>query len=73
LPTDHQATLDALAAWWLCWIVLAADLGYTLTFGSYDATVFSRALVAGIALPVLLLAQLPGLLSECRRRPVVGT
>src|SRR5690349_15815732 len=40
-------------AWWLCWVVLAADIGYTLTFGSHDATVFSRALIADIALPVL--------------------
>jgi len=39
--------------------VLVANLGYTLTFGRHDSTVFSRALIADIALPFLLLAQLP--------------
>lgn len=51
-------------AWWLAWVVLLADLGYTLTFGRHDSTVFSRALIADIALPVLLLAQLPWLLER---------
>lgn len=58
-------------AWWLAWVVLVADLGYTFTFGAHDTTVFSRALttvlsralIADIALPVLLLAHLPWLLS----------
>jgi hypothetical protein len=54
-------------AWWLAWVVLVADLGYTLTFGRYDATVFSRALIADVALPVLLLAHLPWLLSQRER------
>jgi len=49
-------------AWCLAWVVMVADLGYTFTFGRYDATVFSRALMADVALPVLLLAQLPWLL-----------
>jgi hypothetical protein len=51
-------------AWWLCWVVLIADLGYTLTFGRYDPTVFSRSLIADLALPVLLVAQVPWLLSH---------
>jgi hypothetical protein len=51
-------------AWYLAWVVLLADVGYTLTFGRHDATVFSRALIADIALPVLLLAQLPWLLGQ---------
>jgi hypothetical protein len=58
-------------AWWLSWVVLVADLGYTLTFASHVATVFSRALIADIALPVVLLAQLPWLLSK-RWRTRVG-
>jgi hypothetical protein len=50
--------------------VVVANLAYTLTFGRHDATVFSRALIADIALPVLLLAQLPWLLSK--REPRLG-
>ena len=46
-------------AWWACWAVLIADVAYTLTFGRYDATIFRQSLIAAIALPVLLLAQLP--------------
>ncbi len=55
-------------AWWLAWVVLVADLGYTLTFGRHDPTVFSRALIADIALPMLLLAQLPAWFELRRER-----
>jgi hypothetical protein len=55
-------------AWWLAWAVLVADLGYTLTFGRHDATVLSRALIADIGLPVLLLVQLPWLLGKRKQR-----
>jgi len=51
-------------AWWACWAVLLADLGYTFTFGRHDPTVLSRSLIADLALPVLLHAQLPWLLSR---------
>ena len=43
-------------------MALVADVGHTVTFGRCDATVFSRALMADVALPVLLLAKLPWLL-----------
>src|SRR5690348_4475025 len=46
-------------AWSACWAVLIADVAYTLTFGRYDAIIFRQSLIAAIALPVLLLAQLP--------------
>ena len=48
-------------AWWASWVVLVADVGYTLTFASYDPTLLGRSLVADVGLPVLLLAQVPGL------------
>lgn len=48
-------------AWWACWTVLIAYLGYTLTFGVHDSTILPRSLIAVIALPVLLLAQIPAL------------
>ena len=63
LETGYAIHELVLGPWWLAWVVLVADLGYTLTFGRYDATVFSRALIADVALPLLLLAQLPWLLS----------
>lgn len=47
-------------AWWACWTVEIANLAYLLTFGRHDSTIFARALVAAIALPVLLVAAAPG-------------
>lgn len=52
-------------AWWACWTVLIAYLGYTFTFGVHDSTILARSLIGVIALPVLLLAQMPAL---ARRR-----
>jgi hypothetical protein len=46
-------------AWFACWIVLIADLGYTFTFGRYDSALLRNSLIADIALPVLLLLQAP--------------
>jgi hypothetical protein len=48
-------------AWWACWAVLIAYLGYTLTFGVHDHAILARSLIGVIALPILLLAQLPAL------------
>jgi hypothetical protein len=46
-------------AWWACWAVMIAYLGYTLTFGTHDSTILARSLIGVIALPILLLAQIP--------------
>lgn len=46
-------------AWWACWIVLIADVGYTVTFGRYDSTLLRQSLIPDVALPVLLLVQIP--------------
>ncbi len=59
-------------AWWVAWVVLLADVGYTLTFGQHDPTVFSRALIADVALPVLLLAQVPWMLNRSEHQHVIG-
>lgn len=48
-------------AWWACWTVLIAYLGYTLTFGVHDSTILARSLIGVIALPILLAVQLPAL------------
>lgn len=45
--------------WCACWLVLIADVADTLTFGQYDPTIHRQSLIADLALPVLLLAQLP--------------
>jgi hypothetical protein len=39
--------------------VLVADVGYTVTFGRHDDVILRQSLIADIATPVLLLAQLP--------------
>lgn len=46
-------------AWWACWAIEIANLAYLFTFGRHAATIFVRALVAAVALPVLLLASAP--------------
>lgn len=46
-------------AWWTCWAVVIADLGYTLTFGLHDSRILLQSLVAAGALVALLLLQLP--------------
>jgi hypothetical protein len=51
-------------AWWACWAVLLANIAYTLTFGAHDPTIFTRSLIALIALPVLLLIHAPAFFNK---------
>jgi hypothetical protein len=46
-------------AWWTCWALLIAYLGYALTFGAHDSTILPRSLIGAIGLPVLLIASAP--------------
>ena len=46
-------------AWWACWALLIAYLGYALTFGAHDSAILPRSLIGAIALPVLLIASAP--------------
>ncbi len=46
-------------AWWACWVPMAANLTYSLTFGRHDPKVLVYSLIADVALPVLLLVQAP--------------
>jgi hypothetical protein len=46
-------------AWWACWVVMLANITYSRTFGAHDSTILTRSLIADIALPVLLLVQIP--------------
>lgn len=43
---------------------MIANLGYPFTFGVCDPAILARSLFADIALPVLLLAQLPAFLGR---------
>lgn len=46
-------------AWWACWVPMAANLTYSLTFRRHDSKVLAYGLIADIALPVLLLIHVP--------------
>lgn len=48
-------------AWWACWAVMPANITYWLTFGQHDPAIFRQSLIAVIALPLLLLTQVPRL------------
>lgn len=53
-------------AWWACWAVMIAYLGYTFIFGMHGHAILARSLIGVIALPILLLAQIP-VLDRSRR------
>jgi hypothetical protein len=59
-------------AWWACWAVLVAYLGYTFTFGVHDHTILTRSLIADIALPVLLIAHIPAFFGPNRAQRHAG-
>lgn len=42
-------------AWWTCWALMIANLGYTFSFGVHDPQILRRSLIADAAVPVLLL------------------
>jgi len=46
-------------AWWACWVVMLANITYSLTFGRHERTILYRSLVADILLPTLLLLHIP--------------
>lgn len=53
-------------AWWACWAVMVANIGYMATIGAHDSTILERSLIAVIAVPVLLAACAPAVFA---RRP----
>jgi hypothetical protein len=54
-------------AWWAAWILMIANLGYSLTFGVHDHAILIRSLIVDIALPVVLLAHIPLFFSADRQ------
>jgi hypothetical protein len=53
-------------AWWACWAIMIANLGYTFTIGLHDSTMMARSLIADIAVPVLLLLCAPAVFTGSR-------
>jgi hypothetical protein len=46
-------------AWFTCWALLIAYLGYTLTYAAHDSNILPCSLIGAIGLPVLLIASAP--------------
>jgi hypothetical protein len=57
-------------AWWACWALLIAYLGYTLTFGTHDSTILPRSLIGAIGLPILLVVSVPAFFRHPERAAV---
>ncbi len=53
-------------AWWASWVVILANVTYSLTFGRHDPVILRRSLIADVALPVLLLILLPAFYGKRR-------
>jgi hypothetical protein len=58
-------------AWWICWAVMIANVGYTLTLARHDSTILARSLIADIAVPLLLIACAPAVFA--RQTPTAET
>jgi hypothetical protein len=56
-------------AWWACWAVMIANLGYTFTIGRHDPTTLARSLIADIAVPVLLSLCVPAVFGRGATSP----
>jgi hypothetical protein len=41
-------------AWWACWAVMIANIGYAVTIAHYDPTLLRRSLIGVITLPLVL-------------------
>ena len=51
-------------AWWACWAVMIANLGYTFTLAADDSTLKGRSIVVDVAVPVLLLLCAPAIFTR---------
>lgn len=58
-------------AWWTCWAIMIANVGYAVTFGGHDSTILGRSLVAVIVVPILLALCAPTALRRPDRKPTV--
>jgi hypothetical protein len=51
-------------AWFACWAVLVASVGYSATFGAHDSKILGRSLVADIGVPLLLALAVPAVFAR---------
>ena len=51
-------------AWWTCWAIMIANLGYTFTIARHDSTILTRSLIADIAVSVFLLLCAPAVFTK---------
>lgn len=54
-------------AWFACWAVVIASVGYSLTFGTHDPKIMRYSLLTDIGIPALLLLAAPSVFAS---RPV---
>lgn len=59
-------------AWWVCWAVMIANVGYAVTIAHYDPTLLRRSLIGIIAIPVALVVFAPPLW-RITRSPATAT
>jgi hypothetical protein len=59
-------------AWFACWAVMIATVGYAASFGRHDPAILGRSLGAAIAVPVLLLLCAPAVFGRGDARPAVS-
>jgi hypothetical protein len=59
-------------AWWACWFIMIANLGYTFTVARHDSTIMSRSLIADIAVPILLVLCAPAVFSRSSQPATTG-
>jgi hypothetical protein len=61
-------------AWWTCWAIMIANLGYTLTIARHDSAILSRSQIADIAVVILLLLCAPAVFTRpARPTPLAGS
>jgi hypothetical protein len=58
-------------AWWACWAVMIANIGYAVTIAHYDPTLFRRSLIGIIALPLVLAVFAPSFRRTARTKAQV--
>jgi hypothetical protein len=51
-------------AWWTCWAIMIASVGYTLTIARHDTAILGRSLIADIVVPLLLAAAAPAMFAR---------
>jgi hypothetical protein len=55
-------------AWWACWAVMIANVGYAVTIAHYDPTLLRRSLIGVIVLPLALVVFAPSFWRTARSR-----